>query len=460
MSPLAGRDGASTALLLDLYELTMAQSYWAEGMTERLATFSLTCRGLPRGWGFLLAAGLDDALALLERLRFTEADLAHLASLGRFRDDFLAWLGTLRFTGDVRALPEGTPCFPDEPLLEVTGPLVEAQLAETALMNVLHVHTLLASKAARSVAAARGRPLAEFGLRRTHGPDAGLAAARAAYLAGFASTSDVLAGARFGIPVSGTMAHSYVESFPDELTAFRAYARAFPDAAILLVDTYDTVAGARNAAIVGRELAAAGHALVGVRLDSGDLGSLAHEVRRVLDEAGLRDTTIVASGGLDERSIAGLIDGGAPIDAFGVGTRVVVSADAPALDIAYKLVALDGRATVKLAPGKVTLPGAKQVWRVELDGVAVRDVLGLADEPGPPGGRPLLEPVLVAGRRTGEGGLAAARARAARERAILPDAVRALDAAPYPVERSGALERLLERAVGEARGHAGPGFAG
>lgn len=459
MSPAGGHDGASQALLLDLYELTMAQSYWAEGMTGRRATFSLTCRSLPPGWGFLLAAGLDDALALLERLRFTDADLGYLATVGRFRDDFLAWLGTVRFTGDVRALPEGTPCFADEPLLEVTGPLVEAQLAETALMNVLHVHTLLASKAARSVAAAAGRPLAEFGLRRTHGPDAGLAAARSAYLAGFASTSDVLAGARFGIPVSGTMAHSYVESFPDELTAFRAYARAFPDTAVLLVDTYDTVAGARNAAIVGRELAAAGHALVGVRLDSGDLEALAHAVRRVLDSAGLPDVAIVASGGLDERSIDALVAAGAPIDAFGVGTRVVVSADAPALDIAYKLVSLDGRPTVKLAPGKVTLPGAKQVWRVERDGRAVGDVLGLADEPGPRDGRPLLEPVLVAGRRVGTGGLAVARARAAGERAIMPAGVRSLDAEPYPVERSRALDRLLEEAVAEARRHAGPGTA-
>ncbi len=334
------------ALLLDLYELTMAQSYVDEGMTAP-ATFSLFARHLPRDWGYLVAAGLDDVLSYLETLAFGAEELSYLRSTGLFTPTFLDHLGRLRFTGSVRAMPEGTVCFPNEPLLEVTAPIVEAQLVESAIVNQVHFQTLIASKAARCVEAAVGRRLVDFGLRRTHGYDAGLKAARSAYLVGFDATSNVLAGQRYGIPIAGTMAHSYVEAFGDEAESFRAFVRAYPDGTTLLVDTYDTVRGIERAAAVGRELAAAGHRLGGVRLDSGDLGADSAEARRILDAAGLTDATIFVSGNLDEHTIAALLAAGAPIDGFGVGTRMGVSADAPYLDMAYKLVAYDGRPTLK-----------------------------------------------------------------------------------------------------------------
>ena len=441
--PESSRQLLPSGLLVDLYELTMGASYVAEGMAEREATFSLFFRTLPHGWGYALAAGLEDALAYLEGLRFSDDDLAYLEGTGLFPDPFLERLRAFRFSGSVRALPEGTAVFPNEPLLEVTAPLVEAQLAETMVLNHVHLQTLIASKAARCVDAAGGRTLVDFALRRTHGGEAGLKVARASWLAGFDATSNVLAGKLYGLPIAGTMAHSYVESFADELEAFRAFARAYPRAAILLVDTYDTLEGARRATVVARELAASGHRLRGVRLDSGDLLELSEGVRAILDEAGCADALVFASGGLDEHEIARLLAAGAPIGGFGVGSKLGVSADAPFLDMAYKLVELEGRPVLKLSAGKATLPGRKQVWRVRREGVATHDVLGLAD--GEAEGEPLLREVMRAGRATWAEPLQASRERARRERESLPEAARALEAAAYEVRIDAALAALRDR---------------
>jgi nicotinate phosphoribosyltransferase len=312
-------------------------------------------------------------------------------------------------------------------MIEVTAPMIEAQLVETAVLNQIHFQTIVASKAARCVEAARGRRLVDFSLRRTHGTDAGLKVGRCTYLAGFDATSNVLAGKLYGIPVAGTMAHSYIQAFEDELAAFRAFARAYPDACTLLIDTYDTVEGARRAAIVGRELAAAGHRLRGVRLDSGDLIGLSFAVRPILDEAGLPTTTIFASGSLDEYAVAEAVARGAPIDGFGVGSRLGVSADAPYLDMAYKLVVYDGRPTLKLSAEKATWPAAKQVWRSRRADGSFEDVLALADEPGPPGAEPLLVEVMRDGQRLTHESLAAIREHARSEREALPAACRVLD---------------------------------
>lgn len=437
-----------SGLLVDLYQLTMGESYLAEGLSEREATFSLFFRSLPAGWGYLLAAGLEDALRYLEELRFSDDDLAYLEGAALFSTAFLERLRSFRFSGSVRAVSEGTAVFPGEPLLEVTAPILEAQIAETMVLNELHLQTLVASKAARSVAAAGGRTLVDFSLRRTHGGEAGLKVARASYLAGFDATSNVLAGRRYGIPLAGTMAHSYVQSFEDELEAFRAFARAYPDEAILLVDTYDTLEGARLAVAVARELEEKGHRLRGVRLDSGDLVELSRRVRDLLDRAGFADATIFASGGLDEVEITRLVEAGAAIDGFGVGTKMGVSADAPFLDLVYKLVETDGRPVLKLSPGKATLPGRKQVWRIRRDGLAVHDVLGLADSGGD--GEPLLRQVMSDGRATWSEPLVESRERARRERESLPDGVRALAASPYEVLVGADVDALRDRLSAEA----------
>jgi nicotinate phosphoribosyltransferase len=419
-SPELSRSG----LLVDLYQLTMGESYLAEGVADREATFSLFFRTLPAGWGYALAAGLEDALRYLREVRFGDEDLAFLDGTGLFSDAFLERLAGYRFAGRVRALPEGTPVFPREPLLELTGPLLEAQIAETMVLNQVHLQTLIASKAARSVQAARGRRLVDFALRRTHGGEAGLKVSRASFLAGFDATSNVLAGRAYGIPIAGTMAHSYIEAVGDELEAFRAFARAYPDAATLLVDTYDTLEGTRRAVVVARELGESGHRLGGIRLDSGDLVDLSRGAREILDAAGLEDVLIFASGGLDEHELTRLLEAGASVDGFGIGTAMGVSADAPYLDMVYKLVELDGRPVLKLSEGKATLPGRKQVWRVRYDGSARHDVLGL-DGCGCTGRR------AAPSRRRCVGGeivwaeaLTGARERARRERESLPDPVR------------------------------------
>jgi nicotinate phosphoribosyltransferase len=405
------------ALLTDLYQLTMAQAYLDAGLHETPATFSLFYRTLPEGWRYLVAAGLEDALAYLDELAFDDEDLAYLESTGLFSAALLELLRTLRFAGDVRAMPEGTLVFPHEPLLELTAPALVAQLVESYLLNQVHLQTLVASKAARSVDAVHGRYLVDFSLRRTHGADAALKVARASRLAGFDATSNVLAGARYGIPVAGTMAHSFVEAFTDELEAFRAFARSFPEGTTLLVDTYDTPEGARRAAVVAHELGA----VRAVRLDSGDLAALAREVRTILDEAGLPEVTIFASGNLDEHAVARLLETGAPIDGFGIGSRMGTSADAPYLDMVYKLVDFGGRPVLKLSKGKGTWPGAKQVWRVVAGGgeTPAYDVVGLAGEDPPLGGEPLLRCVPVAGRPSPHESLEDARSRCADLRALL-----------------------------------------
>ncbi|MDD9368758.1 MAG: nicotinate phosphoribosyltransferase [Acidimicrobiales bacterium] len=437
-----GQSGAvPPALVTDLYELTMAAAYQAEGV-DHPATFELFVRNLPAARRFLVAAGLDDALAGLESWRFDEGDIDYLAGLDLFPDAFLDRLDDLRFTGDVWAVPEGEAVFAGEPLVRVTAPIIEAQLVETWLLNRIASQTMLASKAARMALACGDRSFVDFSARRDHGVDAAMAAARAAWMCGASGSSLVAAGRRFGIPLSGTMAHSFVMSYDDERDAFRAYARTFPQSVVLLIDTYDTVTGAHRAAEVAHELAADGIRIVAVRLDSGDLGALAHEVRGVLDGADLPDIGILASGDLDEHRIAALLAAGAPIDAFGVGTQLGTSADAPTLGAVYKLVEDAAGPKMKLASGKVTLPGRKQVWRL-----ADHDVLSLDNEV-VPGGRPLLVQVMSAGRRTEVESLDTIRARATATIEALPDQLRDLSAPGgpvWPVEISPGLRRLAER---------------
>jgi nicotinate phosphoribosyltransferase len=432
----------------------MGESYLAEGMAERPATFQLFCRQLPKGWGYLVAAGLDDALAYLERLRFTADDLVYLGSTGLFSSAFLERLARLRFSGNVRAMPEGTVFFPDEPVLEVTAPVLEAQLVETVVLNQIHFQSLIAGKAARCVEAARGRRLSDFSLRRTHGVEAGLKVARASYLAGFDSTSNVLAGRLYGIAIAGTMAHSYVECFQDETVAFEAFARSYPQGSTLVVDTYDTAEGARRAARLARVLADRGGRIGAVRLDSGDLLDLSSRVRRVLDKDGLHEVAILASGGLDEREIDRLLSSGAPIDGFGVGSKLGVPVDAPDVDMVYKLVAFDGRPVLKLSAGKATLPAAKQVWRKSEGGHFAGDLVALAGESGPAGAEPLLRQVMQDGVRLGQETLEAARARAADQRTALPPEQRLLDARPYPVELSAPLAALRDTLTSTIRDRA------
>jgi nicotinate phosphoribosyltransferase len=445
-------DDTNAALLTDQYQLAMLQAYWHEAMFDT-AVFSLFVRRLPANRSFIVACGLDDALRYLETLHFSADALTWLRTRREFSPDFVDWLADLRFTGQVRAVPEGTPLFAGEPILEVRAPLPEAQLIETFVMNQVHLQTLIASKAARVILAARGRRVVEFGLRRIHGTDAGLKAARAAYIAGAAATSNVLAGRIYGIPVTGTMAHSYVQAHDSEIGAFRAFAELYGDT-VLLVDTYDTVNGVRNVVRLARELGSA-FRVRAVRLDSGDLAVFAHEARRLLDDAGLHAVEIFASGALDEYAIEKLLDAGAPIDGFGVGTRMGVSADAPSLDMAYKLVEYGGRGRVKLSPGKPILPGPKQVFREEQNGVAVRDVIAHAGEVLP--GRPLLETVMRGGRRLDAGRftLDAARTHAAASLRALPAAVRGTAPAQpaYTVvvsERLHALQQQVTLDVGGA----------
>lgn len=438
--PPAWIDDANAVLLTDLYQLTMLRAYREERMEEE-ATFSLFARRLPKTRNFLLACGLDDVLAYLESLRFDREALDHLSTFEQFPDDFLAWLEGFRFTGEVRAVPEGTPVFANEPLLEVSAPIAQAQLVETFVMNQIHLQTVLASKAARVVEAARGRAVVDFGLRRMHGTDAGMKAARAFHVAGVAATSNVQAGRVYGLRVAGTMAHSYVQAHDDELDAFRAFARLYP-ATTLLVDTYDTLAGVRKVVQLAREMGEE-FGVRAIRLDSGDLAELAFEARRILDDAGLEEVEIFASGGLDEVEVERLVAAEAPITGFGVGTGMGVSADAPSLDVAYKLTSYAGRGRLKLSPGKPILPGRKQVFRREEAGTAVGDVIGRAEEEGP--GRPLLVPVMRDGERlpAGRVDLDSARARAREEIERLPARIRSLEPAdpPYPVELSAGLER-------------------
>ncbi len=435
-------DPGHSALLTDLYELAMLQVYHQHRMLDT-AVFEFFVRRLPERRGYLLAAGLEQTLEFLESLRFSDEEIEWLATTGGFDDGFLEHLAGFSFGGDVHAMPEGTVFFANEPILRITAPMPQAQLVETRVINLLQFQTLIASKAARCVLAAPGKLLVDFGLRRAHGAEAGLLAARASYLAGFAGSATVLAAQRFGMPCYGTMAHSFVQAHDDETEAFARFARARRHDVVLLIDTYDTLRGARRVVELAPALAAEGIPVNAVRLDSGDLDTLSRQVRAILDEGGCRDVRIFASGGLDEDAIATLVAAGAPIDGFGVGTSLDVSADAPYLDCVYKLQEYAGRPRRKRSTAKATWPGRKQVYRrFDAHGTMQGDVITLVDDPQE--GEPLVEPVLVQGRRTGTApGLAEVRERAARSLASLPPALAAGHSAPaYPVTIATALERL------------------
>jgi nicotinate phosphoribosyltransferase len=418
------------ALLTDLYELNMATSYMRRGMTGT-ATFSLFVRSLPPARGFLVAAGVESCLDRLEDFRFEEDDISYLRDTLRYQPRDLEAFRRLRFTGDIWAIPEGRIALAGEPILEVTAPLPEAQLIETLFLNLITFETTIASKAARCVVAARGIDVIDFSFRRTQGIEAGIDVARLSSMVGFISTSNVEAARRHGLVAAGTMAHSYIEAFPTELDAFRAYAQDFPGRVTFLVDTYDTIAGIEHAIATIKELGPTGR--LGIRIDSGDLVALSQQGRTMLDQAGLSNVRIVASGGLDEVSIDELVRDGAKIDAFGVGTRMGVSADHPYLDTAYKLVCYQGNPVMKLSRGKVSAPGRKQVFRRSRP---FGDMVGLFDEDLPAGRERLLEPVMIGGkRRTERSPVADSRARFAADVERLPAAAKDIRSPKPPVAR-------------------------
>ena len=436
--------GTTSVLLTDLYQLTMLQAYVEQGMTDT-AVFEFFVRKLPAHRNFLVAAGLEQVIEFLESLRLTQEEMDWLAQTQHISRPCRDYLAGLRFTGDVAAMPEGTVFFPHEPILRVTAPLPQAQLVETRIINLLNFQTMIASKAVRSVIVAGAKPLIDFGLRRAHGAEAGLLAARASYLTGFAGTATVLAGQLYGIPVYGTMAHSFIQAHEDESTAFERFAEAHPGNVILLIDTYDTEAAARKVVALAPRLRARGITVKGIRLDSGDLAAHARAVRRILDDGGLPEARIIASGNLDEYRLQTLVASGAPIDLFAVGTAMTTSSDAPALDCAYKLQEYAGRACRKRSEGKATWPGRKQVFRsYRADGRWDHDVIATANDEQP--GEPLLRPIMEQGRRLAPSpALETIRKHLAAEVARLPEELRVLDPAPpsrYDVRIAPALIEL------------------
>jgi nicotinate phosphoribosyltransferase len=442
---------SGSVLLTDLYQLTMLQGYFDQGM-EETAVFEFFVRKLPAQRNFLVAAGLEQALCFLERLRFTGEELDWVAAHGAFRPAFVRHLEDLRFTGYVHAMPEGTVFFPNEPILRITAPLPQAQLVESRLINLLHFQTLIASKAVRSVVAAPDKLLVDFGLRRAHGGEAGLLAARASYLAGFAGSATVLAMPLFGIPAFGTMAHSFIQAHDDESVAFEHFARSLPGNVVLLIDTYDTEAAAEKVVHLAPKLEREGIEIKGVRLDSGDLADHAFKVRRILDAGGLEHVTIFASGNIDEYVLEKLAAKKAPIDGFGVGTHMDTSADAPYLDCAYKLVEYAGKPRRKRSEGKVLLPGRKQVFRrYDSDHRITEDVLSLEGDQQE--GEPLIELFMQGGQRIKRAEpLASARERALQQVRQLPPALLSLESAPpYPVTVAEALQSMA-RKVDAAQG--------
>ncbi|MBI2305781.1 MAG: nicotinate phosphoribosyltransferase [Rhodocyclales bacterium] len=432
------------ALLTDLYQLTMLQSYFDEGMNET-AAFEFFVRRLPARRGFLVAAGLEQVLDYLEGLRFSSEELQWLAASGRFSADFLASLADFRFTGDVDAMPEGTPFFADEPILRIVAPLREAQFVETRIINLLQFQTLVASKAARVRLASPGKLLVDFGLRRAHGAEAGLLSARASFLAGFDGTATVLAGMRWGIPLFGTMAHSFIQAHDDERSAFERFARSHPATTTLLIDTYDTESAAAEVVRLAQRLAADGIAIQAVRIDSGDLAEHARRVRAILDAGGMQRIRIFASGNLDEDAVHALLAGGAPIDGFGVGTRMNTAADQPYLDCAYKLQEYAGQPRRKRSEGKATWPGRKQVFRrFDAAGHIAGDTLTVADAQAP--GEPLLQAVMRGGRRLSPPApLPVLRDAALAALGRLPPGLAGLDAVALVAEVSPALRELARQ---------------
>lgn len=448
--PETTRAATTSALFTDLYELSMAQVYRAEGIDAQ-ADFELFFRELGEARGYVLAGGLETVLAWLEQFRFETDELDYLRSLGTFSEDFIDWLAGLRFSGDIDAVPEGTAVFPNEPLLRVRAPIAVAQLLETRLLNAIHYESIATTKAARMVDAAGGAGVVDFGARRAHGVDAAIAAARSAWIAGCGGTSNMIAGQRFGLPVVGTMAHSYIETFADEGEAFRAFAAHYPETT-LLVDTYDTLAGVERVVRLAESLGE-DFRISAIRIDSGDLAELSRAARRRLDAAGLERVRILASGGLDEHRIAELIAAGAPIDGFGVGTDLVVSRDCPTLDFAYKLVAYDDQPRLKGSTGKATLPGRKQIFRRWQGEVMAGDTIATEDERHD--GEALLQPVMRDGQRMQPAqSLEALRARAQAQRQALPADLRTPDPphSHYPVAVSDALQALTERIAAQHRG--------
>lgn len=443
------------SLFTDLYELTMCASYFDNKKFDP-ATFDLFIRRLPKNRSYFLFAGLEQVLLYLKSMRFTKEHLAYLKKQG-FNQQFLDYLRDFRFTGDVWAVPEGTVMFPCEPLIRVTAPIIEAQLAETFLLNTVNLQTTIATKASRVVQAAKGKAVIEFGLRREHGIDAGMKVARCSYIAGCQGTSNVLAGLAYGIPVFGTMAHSFIMAFEKEIDAFRAFVKTFPDRSTLLIDTYEELAGAEKAVAVAKELETMGYRLGGVRIDSGDLVEVSKKVRKLLDEHSLQYVKIFASGDLDEFRIAELLSKGAKIDAFGVGTKMGTSADRPYVDVIYKLCEVMTQKGVfspimKLSEGKATLPGRKQVYRFkDARGKFAKDVIALADE------KIENEPLLVKVMEKGEivyelPSLEKIRKAAAENLAMLPEQYKQLRNAPlYPVELSRGLNALIRRLKGQLK---------
>ena len=434
---------SDVGLFTDLYELTMAQTYFGQGMFAP-ATFNLFVRNHPPNRGYLVCAGLEDVLEYLEGLSFGDGSRAFMKSAGIFTEKFLDFMGEIRFTGRVRAIPEGRIFFANEPVLEVTAPVIEAQLIETFIINRFNLQSLQATKAARCVWAARGRVVSDFGARRAPGVDGALTMARSGYITGFQSSSNVLACQRYGISPAGTLAHSLITTFPTEIAAFRAYAETFPGRTILLLDTYDSIVGARNAVQVAKEMEERGQQLAAVRLDSGDYAQLSRQVRSILDDAGLHYVKIIVSGGIDEYQIESLLEGGAPIDIFGVGTRVGVSADAPYTDMSYKLVNYDNWPAMKLSPEKVTLPGSKQVYRLrDSEGIFSGDIVALAEE-NLPGGEALLEVAMEEGRKVRPNPpLSEIQARFATDFTGLGSHFKRLTNPPaYPITYSAGLQRL------------------
>ncbi len=444
------RGSENLALLADLYEFTMAACYYQRRMFAP-ATFSLFIRAYPLNRGYFVSAGLEEVLRFLESFHFDQEDLDFLHVTRLFSDEFLHYLAQVRFSGELVAMPEGRLFFQDEPILEITAPITEAQLIESFVMNAVNLEVTIATKAARCVHAAQSKPLVDFSLRRTQGIDAGLKVARTSYIAGFAGTSNVLAGKLYDIPLSGTMAHSFIASFEEEIDAFRAFAETFSENTVLLIDTYDTLAGAQKAAIVGREMIRQGKRLKGVRLDSGDMASLSKEVKAILEEADLADVQIFASGGFDEYKIAQHIREGAKIDAFGVGTKMGVSADAPYTDIAYKLVEYDDRPVLKLSTGKQTLAGKKQVFRIREGGRLIKDIIALRGENLE--GEPMLRMAMKdGGRCQHQESLLSIRDRFQQEFMTLDENYKVLiKPQSCPVELSPGLRDLQRRIVREVK---------
>jgi len=434
----------TSPLLTDLYQLNMMQTYLDKGETGT-AVFEFFPRRLPARRGFLLAAGLETALDFIEGLRFSPEEIAWLENTGRFRRNLIDYLANYRFSGDVHAIPEGTAVFGEEPMLRVTAPLPQAQLLESRLVNILHYQTVVASKAARMVLAADGKLLLDFGMRSAHGAEAGLLAARASYIAGFAGTATVLAGMRFGIPIAGTMAHSFVLAHDSEEQAFEDFARSRPDSVILLIDSYDTIAGAHKTVALARRLKAEGIVVRGVRIDSGNLIELSKQVRAILDAGDMTEVQIFVSGGVDEDRLATFAGAGAPIDGVGIGTSLTVSPDAPTIDCAYKLQDYNGVARRKRSVGKETWPGRKQVWReTGADGRMRGDILSVDGDTQP--GERLVVPMMQAGRRLAPSpSLEVLRRRAAASLAALPEPLRRLDPDfRYPVTPAERLKRLAD----------------